>query len=337
MPRRFERVGSGVRAVVREIQREDITFMAASIAYHAFVSMLPILLLLMLAVSALGSERFTASVIEMTGALLPAAGRQLVTDTLRDATSSVGLSVLGVGVLLWGTAKIFRAMDAAFAEIYDTERNLSLLDQFRDALVVLLALAAAALGTVVLGSFIEVPPTTPFAGVIDGLLPVLGLAVAFFPIYYVFPDLDVSIREVLPGVLVAATGWMGLKWLFGLYVAVSNKPDFYGLIGTVVLLVTWLYVGSLVLLVGAAVNSTLAGRGGDRATRRRGKRRFGRPVTGIDSFEGCLDELVGQASDAGVPDAEIRRALRGQAEAVGASRDGRTVASPEDGVGPNPD
>jgi membrane protein len=256
----------------------------------------------------------------MVGAVLPEAGRRVVTSTLRDATANVGLSVVGVGVLLWGTSKIFRAMDAAFAEIYDTERKLSLLDQFRDALVVFLALALAALATIALGSFVEVPEAVPFAWALNGLIAVLGLTVAFFPLYYVFPNIDVSFREVLPGVLVAAVGWVGLKWLFNLYVSFSSKPDVYGLIGTLVLLVTWLYVGGLVLLVGAAVNAIRAGRGGDRRAKPGGKRRFGRQMTDTDGFEERLDDLVRRAGDAGIADEEIRPILRRRAETGGATR-----------------
>lgn len=310
MSGRFERARSGMQAVVHEMQCEDITFMAASIAYHAFVSMLPILLLLTLGVSMFESERFVATILEVTGVFLPETSQQIVADTIRNATGDMGLSVVSIGVLLWGTSKIFRAMDAAFAQIYDTKRNLSLLDQFRDALVVVLALAAAAAVAILLGSVVTVPDGMPFSWVLDGLVVILGLIVAFFPLYYVFPDIDVSVREVLPGVLVAAIGWAGLEWFFHLYASVSNKPDIYGLIGSLLLLVIWFYSGGLVLLAGAAVNATLAGRAGDPMTRRRDKRQFGRQVTDTESFEGCLDKLVAKASDANIPEGDIQRALR---------------------------
>jgi membrane protein len=332
---RLGQVRSGVGAVIREIRREDVTFMAASIAYHAFVSMLPILLLLMLVVSTFGSERFTVSVVDMTTALLPASGQDVVTDALRNATANVGLSVVGVAVLLWGTSKIFRAMDAAFAEIYNTERKLSIVDQFSDAIVVLFALALAAIGMIVLGSFVHVPGTVPFAWALNSLIAVVGLAVAFFPIYYVFPNIDVSLREVVPGVLVAAVGWVGLKWIFNLYVSVSNKPDVYGLIGTLVLLVTWLYVGGLILLVGAAVNAVLSGRGVNRQPGKAGKRRFGRQITDADSFEGRLDELVSRADDAGIPADELRPILRQQANTLGVTRTRRGDDGVETEPGPD--
>jgi membrane protein len=44
-----------LRALVHEIRAERVTFMAGSIAYHAFVSLLPLLLLVLAAISAVGS------------------------------------------------------------------------------------------------------------------------------------------------------------------------------------------------------------------------------------------------------------------------------------------
>lgn len=306
--------------------------MAASIAYHASVSILPILLLLTLGMSAFGGGEFVTTVLEITAIFLPEATQQVVADALRSATDRLGVSVVSVGLLLWGTSTIFRTMDAAFAQIYDTERKLSLADQVRDAVLVGVALTAAAAVAALLSPVITVPVTVPFSFVFDGLVAVLGLTVAFFPVYYVFPNVEVSVREVLPGVLVAAVGWAGLEWLFHFYASVSNKPDIYGLLGTQLLLVVWLYVGSLVLLVGAAVNATLAGRDGDSTTQRRGRRQFGRGVVDEDSFEEGLDKLVRQARDADVPGDEIRRTLEERTERVGESEDSQSAdaAAPAD-------
>lgn len=313
--------------VIQEIRREDIRFMAGSIAYHVFVSMLPILLLVTFLVSVFGSDQFVASVLELTGTFLPATSQEVLAEALRNAAGSIGLSVVGVGVLVWGTSKIFRAMDAAFAEVYDTERKVSVVDQFYDALVVVFALAVAIIGAVLFGSVIRIPATVPLARPLNGLLAILGLAVAFLPLYYVFPNRDVSVREILPGTFVAAVGWMGLKWLFDLYVSVSNQPDIYGLLGTLVLFVTWLYVGSLVLLMGATVNAALASHNGLWKTQQRSKRQFGQPITDAEGFEDRLEELVIEANEADIPKEEIKRLLRQQAETVG-----RVLTTADEGV-----
>lgn len=83
------------------------------------------------------------------------------------------------------------------------------------------------------------------------------------------------------------------------------------------------------MLTGGAVNLTLAGRG-DNRTVRRGKRRFGKQVTDIDSFERRLKELVSQTGDTDIPDEKIRLALQREATKVGAAYDGRDVVAVED-------
>jgi len=330
MSGRLERVRSTARAVVYEVRSEDVTFMAASIAYHAFVSLLPILGLLTLVVSAVGSERLVDRILATTETVLPAAGQTVVSNAL-TASGGVGASVVGITVLLWGTFKIFRAMDAAFSEIYDTERRNSVLDQARDGVVVFLSFAVAVLAVLFLGTWIDVPGSGSIQWLLDRLLAVAGLAVALVPMYYVFPDLDVGLREVVPGVVVAAAGWTTLEWAFRWYVALSSKPDVYGIVGALLLLVTWLYVGSVLLLVGAAVNSTLAGRAGDRTRKPTGKR-FGRQVTDADSFDDRVGLLVARAREAGVPDGAIRRSLRRRAGAT----DGHEDTTPERGDAAEP-
>jgi len=59
-----------------------------------------------------------------------------------------------------------------------------------------------------------------------------------------------------PGVIVAAIGWAALQALFQIYVAISSSSESAGPIGAILLLLTWLYFGGLILLVGGVVNAT---------------------------------------------------------------------------------
>ena len=55
--------------------------------------------------------------------------------------------------------------------------------------------------------------------------------------------------------------WTLLETGFRSYAVIASQFDVYGVLGVVLLLVTWYYVGSMALLVGAALNAVLAGRG----------------------------------------------------------------------------
>ncbi|ELY88988.1 YhjD/YihY/BrkB family envelope integrity protein [Natrinema altunense] len=246
-------------AVVAGIREKNVTFMAAGIAYQAFISLIPLLVLVFFLVSFLGGEGLAQQVSSATEGFLPESGRILLEDGIEGSTGNAGTSIIGLLVLLWGSLKIFRGLDTAFSEIYASTEDNSLVDQVRDGAIVFgtigVALAATGATSIVFAFF----PTTLFIGLVNPLLLVGGLTIAFLPMYYFFPDVDVSVREVLPGVLVAAVGWAALQSLFQVYVALSSSSDSAGPIGAILLLLTWLYFGGLILLVGAVVNATRSG------------------------------------------------------------------------------
>ncbi|QCS42879.1 YhjD/YihY/BrkB family envelope integrity protein [Natrinema versiforme] len=247
------------KSVVAGIQEKNVTFMAASIAYQAFISLIPLLVLVFFLVSFLGGEGLAQQVSSATEGFLPESGQIILEDGIEGSTGSVGTSIIGLLVLLWGSLKIFRGLDTAFSEIYASSEENSLVSQLADGAVVFgtigVALAAAGATSIVFAFF----PNSLFIGLLNPLLLVVGLTIAFLPMYYLFPDVDVSVREVLPGVLVAAVGWAALQSLFQVYVAVSSSSDSAGPIGAILLLLTWLYFGGLILLLGAVVNATHSG------------------------------------------------------------------------------
>jgi len=247
-------------AVGRVVRRRNVAFMAGSIAYNAFVSLLPLLLVLFLVVAAVGDDPLAAYVVESTEQYLTPNARSTLAGSLTDRTGKAGLSAISVATLLWGTFKIFRGLDTAFGELYESGANPSLLGQFRDGVVVLFAVLFAVGAAGVAGAVFALFPELPFVGVLNPLLVVAALVPAFFPLYYVFPNADVTPREVVPGTVVAAVGWGALEAVFQAYAAAASTYEVYGTIGAVLLLLTWLYFGGLVLLVGGAVNVVLADR-----------------------------------------------------------------------------
>jgi membrane protein len=245
-----------LRRVAARVSAQNVSFLAGSLAYNAFVSLLPLLVLLFLVAGALDEERLAARVASATGSFLTPAAQDLVADALANTSGRTGLSVLGVLVLLWGTLKVFRGLNTAFAVIYETTEESTLLDDLRDGVTALVTLGFAVFGVVAAGAAFALLPI-PFLHLLNPLLLLVGLSVAFLPLYYVFPDVSVSLREALPGAVVAAGGWAVLEAVFQVYAANAGRYEAYGILGSVLLLVTWLYFSSFVLLVGAEVNVVL--------------------------------------------------------------------------------
>ncbi|MFC7214182.1 YhjD/YihY/BrkB family envelope integrity protein [Saliphagus sp. GCM10025334] len=253
------RISTG-KDVVAGIQQKNVTFMAASIAYQAFISLIPLLVLVFFLVSIAGDEQLAEQVAATTEGVLPESGQMLLEEAIAGSAESTGASIIGLVTLVWGSLKIFRGLDTAFSEIYESAAENSFFEQLRDAFVVFAAIGLALLAAVVATAVFAYLPDSPLLGIANPLMLVVGFTLAFLPMYYFFPDVDVGVREILPGVVVAAVGWAALQALFQVYVALTSSTDSAGAIGAILLLLTWLYFGGLVLLVGAVVNATTAGR-----------------------------------------------------------------------------
>ncbi len=249
-----------VKAVGEEFSEKNVTFLAGSIAYSAFVSLVPLLLFLILALTLFGAGWQDQVLSLVTENVSPVIG-QFIQRIFRSQTAgAAGSSVVGTVVLVWGALKLFRGLDTAFEEIYEADEESSLGDQIRDGLVVLVSIVVAVAAIVAATSiFGALSGRIPFIGLLLPLALAVGLVIAFFPMYYVFPNVDVSAREVLPGVVVAAVGWALLQGLFQIYVAVSTGGGGTDLVTGIMLLLTWLYFSGVVLLLGAVVNAVLGG------------------------------------------------------------------------------
>ncbi|QLG29259.1 YihY/virulence factor BrkB family protein [Halorarum halophilum] len=256
-------VGTGKR-IFSEFSGKNVTFMAAGIAYNAFISLAPLLLVLLLTVTAFGGG-LEGRIVELARGALPGPIADVIAEVFEGNDVAAGASAVGLLTLLWGTLKIFRGLDTAFSEIYETEGQNSLPDQLVDGLVVLVAILVAVTATVgVTVVFARLSDTIPFVGVLTPLVLVAGLVVAFLPIYYRFPDTDVSWGDVLPGVVFAAVGWAVLQALFQVYIA-STGGGTGSFFGGVIVVITWLYFSGLVLLLGAVINAVLGGHASGKA------------------------------------------------------------------------
>lgn len=261
MNRRTKRAVSLLRAILTEARAEGVTFLAASIAYHAFVSLLPLLLLLLLVLSAVGSRTIEEGILSLTEAALTPGASSVLLSELESAGQSTGLSIIGLVVLLWGTLRIFRGLDTAFSTIYETRSRNSFLDQVTDGVLVLGTVAGAIVVAAAITSAVPRIATGALGWWLGRATLVSGLALALFPMYYVFPDeKGLRIREVLPGVVFAAVGLTALQSLFDLYIAFSNQSPRASTVGAILVFLTWLYFSGLVVLLGAVVNAVLSNR-----------------------------------------------------------------------------
>ncbi|QCC59777.1 YihY family inner membrane protein [Natrinema thermotolerans] len=263
--------------VLRLAKDQQLTLLAAGVAFYGFLSLVPLMLLALGLAASVGGEALANRLSAAATDILTVQAQTLLADAVTDETGRRGATVVGILGLLWGSSRVLRGLDRAFSQVYDTVGEKSLLDTIWDAMIVSIAIAA---GLALLGALELVVRFLPglevsFAvAVVGQLFVVLGLFVTFLPLYVIFPDANVGIREAAPGTVIAAVGWFVLSRTFSLYAGLLSDYAVYGALGAVFLVLVWLYVGAIILVFAAVVNAVLADRELDRQLQSPGRRQI---------------------------------------------------------------
>lgn len=247
------------RTVVLVAREKRVSVLAAGLAYHAFNSLIPIAILGVLAVSTVDgfgvlADVFSAATGTQAGALVGPARRA----TSQTAGQLRAFVIAGV-VLAWNSGRLFEAIQRTFTEVYGTEEYESATEKLRDIGLASVTIMLGVLLMGVLGVWLVYVTRGWLWRLLAPPLLLVVLALVFLPMYYLFPRVDVSVREVLPGSAFAATVWVVSAIGFSLYAGTSQSVQLYGVAGGVLLLLAWMYVVGLALPLGTILNVVVSG------------------------------------------------------------------------------
>ena len=247
-------------AVVRKFLDDRASTLAAVIAYYAFFSLFPLLLVF---VSVLGfvlqdNPSLQDDILDSALARIPVVGAQL-RDEVEPLTGSTSALVIGLAGALWAGLGVAIALGRAFDEIWDVPRlkQRGALRARMRGLVVLAVLAVSLIAaTVATGLAIggRIGPAAEEFGAVGTALAVN--LTAFIGVFALLTPRPRRMRKLLPGAAVAAAGALALQAAGGWYVehAVAGASDTYGTFAIVIGLLSWFWLGAHLLLVAAEVN-----------------------------------------------------------------------------------
>jgi membrane protein len=253
-------------AVMRKFMDDRASSLAALIAYYAFFSLFPLLLVF---VSVLGfvlqdDPSLRADVVDSALARIPVVGSQL-DDQIEPLTGSSAALAVGLAGALWAGLGVTLALGRAFEEIWDVPRR-----QQRGGLrarvlgvAVLAVLGVALVTTTVVAGFAVGGRIGPAAERLGALCVALaGNAAVLLAIFGLLSARPVRVPQLLPGVVLAAAGSLVLQSAGGWYVeeTIARSTDTYGTFALVIGLLSWFWLGSHLLLVAAEVNVVLCRR-----------------------------------------------------------------------------
>lgn len=253
--------------------QDNVGLVSAGVAYYGFLAIVPLLGLIVLAYGILADPQKVLDDFHMLAIVFPADVAKLIAEQLLGAikssqdTRGIGI-VLGLIVALYGATNGAGAVVTALNIAYSEKEKRSLLDYYLITIVmtlitVTLAIAGLVALTVItfLGRFL--PQASPlFVGATrTAALAGLGfMAAAIAATLYRFAPSREEARWqwITPGSVFAGAAWIMLTSLFSYYVArIANYNATYGSLGTVVVLLTWIYLSAYALVFGAELNSEI--------------------------------------------------------------------------------
>ncbi|MFL5972023.1 MAG: YihY/virulence factor BrkB family protein [Gaiellaceae bacterium] len=239
--------------------------LAAMIAYFALLSLVPLIFLALALLGLFGRVDESTYLVTELNKILPSASiGQIVrvVNDIRDNAATLGL--IGGVFLLWTSLSLFSVLESAFNIVYGRP-NRAFLHGKGIAVVVMIGTLVTLFAGLVIGTigFALIQDAAPgFTGnrwvayVLSLLLSTGAVFVFLVSTYYLLTNESLTIRDVLPGAILASILLQVSFQALPLYVGLSQRDEVLTLraLGAPVILLIWLYVMANAIVFGAEVN-----------------------------------------------------------------------------------
>jgi membrane protein len=251
-----------VGRVLRKFFADRGTHLAAMIAYFALLSFVPLLLLSLALLGLVHQADEGSFFVRQLEKTFPNTSLDSILRAVRAIQSNAAaLGAVGGGFLLWSSLSFFSVLESAFNIVYGRPNRgflhgkaLATMMMGGSLVALFVSLVIGSIGQEILKRYLGFASNATSARVIAIAISTIGLFVFLSSAYYVLTNVDLTLREVLPGAITAAVILEATFQFLPVYVDVSkHNPVLQTLSGPAILLV-WLYVMANVIVLGAEVN-----------------------------------------------------------------------------------
>ena len=246
-----------------------VTSRAASISFSFFLALFPGVIFVFTLIPFIPIEGFQHELFRLLRDVLPPNSFDAAYSTITDILTIKRGDLLGITV----AAALFFATNGTLALIGNFGQTIHRLNvrgfwsQYLAAFWLTLALALLLIGGIAVLALGEVWIPTLIPGdngiwltALARWVVLLGLVLfAISLLFYFGPMRSAPWRFISPGALLATVLVWLTSYLFGIYVTdFSRYNQFYGSIGTLMIIQLWIYVNAIGLIIGFELNASMA-------------------------------------------------------------------------------
>lgn len=270
-----------VLAVVRDVGDGSLSLRATSLVYTTLLSLAPLLAICFSVLKGFGVHNQIEPFLREFLSPLGEQGKDITENIVRFVDNiQVGLlGVVGVGLLVYSVISLMHKIETAFNAIWNVGNARSFPRRVRDYLGVLLigplfmflsvGMTASLSHADLVLKWLDIDLVNMAFDRAFSYAPFFLFMLAFAAIYSFMPNCKVRLVPALVAGAVTAFMWKSLGYLFGVFVAGSaNYATIYSAFAALVLFMIWLYVGWLIVLVGASISYYLQNPSNQRLSRK---------------------------------------------------------------------
>lgn len=253
-------------AVARDLSDRELTLRAMSLVYTTLLSLVPLLAISFSILKGFGVHNQMEPFLENALAPLGPRGHEMALQIVAFVENvRVGvLGSVGFALLFYTVVSLMQKIESAFNSVWEIAQQRSVGEQFRDYLSVVLVgpvlvfasigMSATIMSTPIMSQIASIQPFGWLIDFIGRLLPTAMVVAAFTFIYLFIPNTRVRLGPAFAGGFVAGVMWNAVGWLFAMFVAGASKyTALYSGFATPIVFMIWLYVGWVILLLGASI------------------------------------------------------------------------------------
>lgn len=268
-----------LKAAVNEFLAKNTFEMGAALAYYTVFSLAPLLLIAIAIASAVfGQQAAEGRIADEIGQTVGPTVAKAIEETVRHSSDSGGgtvAGIIGAVLLLFGAGGVFVQLQDSLNAIWGVSSQAgsgvwgfvkNRLLSFAMVVVVGFLLLASLIVSTALNALgdrltdVDGATMVTFLKVLNAVVSFGVITVLFGLIYHILPDTHIAWRDVWTGALITALLFSVGKYLIGLYLAHSSVASAFGAAGSLVLILTWVYYASQILLFGAVITHVIAAR-----------------------------------------------------------------------------
>jgi len=259
-----------IKKVYLRFVKDEVSFLAAQVSYYLILSFFPFLIFLITLISY--TNLITLESIEMLSALLPESVFNIIVELAEGVLAARNKAYLSLGAMttIWsgslGVLAFMQGMNKTYRKKetrpFWKVRALSVFFTLALSVILVFSIVLIVFGEILgrhLFAALNISPS--FNVVWDAfryIAAFLTLVLVLMLFYAYIPNCSIKLKEVIPGTIFAASGWLLLSAGFAYYVNnFANYSKIYGSIGAAIALLIWLYWSCIIVFLGSEINAIL--------------------------------------------------------------------------------